>query len=181
MRIRRTMLLMGLFCLFFSGIQAKKPNYTTNLDTVPRVFTLGEYDGKPFESIKANHETTLLSACKNDMEAAYYMWVHMLKYMETHSKKVGYDLNGVKMWLYVFFEKDGNIKNIAYYPKPNSKNFKAEEMTAFLSSFCKTYSFPLKFDKNFSNYSNATFPVLIENPVTTDAKTVNGKGLGTKD
>jgi hypothetical protein len=175
------MFLMGLFCLLSFGIQANKPYCTAKLDTIPRIFTLGEYDGKPFETIKANFETTLLTVCKNDMEAAYYMWVHMLKYMETHSKKVGYDLNGVKLWLYVFFEKDGTIKHMAYYPKPNSKNFKAEEMTAFLSDFCKTYSFPLKFDKNFSNYSNATFPVMIENPVNTEGKTVNGKGLGTKD
>lgn len=178
MVIKRTMVL-GILCFWFVSLQAFNTNITTSLtDTIPRVFTLGAYDGVPFERIKQNYETNMLTACKSDVEGAYYIWIHMLKYMETHSKKVGYDLNGIKLWLYAFYDKDGTIHHLAYYPKPNSKNFKAEEMTAFLTDFCKTYKSPLKYDKNYSNYSNANFPVLVEIPVSVEPKSVGSKGLG---
>ena len=68
----------------------------------------------------------------------------------------------MKLWLYAFWEKDGSLGYIAYYPKPNSKNFKAEDMNSFLADFCKIYNSPLKYEKPFSNYSTASFPIMIE-------------------
>ncbi len=133
--------------------------------SIPRVFILGQYDGSPFERLKGDYQTSLMTACKNDMEAAYYCWMHLLKHMESHAVASNFDMTGIKLWLYVFWEKDGTISYIAYHPKPNSKNFKAEDMTAFLNSFASSYIFPLKFDKPFSNYSSASFPVMVEKPI----------------
>ena len=136
-------------------------------DSLPTVFALGQYDGQPFEKLKADCETQLLTVCRNDMEMAYFLWVHVLKHIETQATKTGFDMNGVKLWLYIFWNKDGSIKNIAFFPKPNSKNFKTEDMAAFLSSFCKTYKFPMTSEGNFSHYSTANFPVLVEKPAET--------------
>lgn len=141
--------------------------------SIPRVFVLGQYDGSPFERLKGDYEASLVTACKNDMETAYYCWMHVLKHMESYAAKTNFDINGIKLWLYIFWEKDGTIGYMAYYPKPNSKNFKAEDMTAFLNDFCKNYTFPLKYEKAFSNYSTASFPVIIEKTSTT-----NGTGNG---
>lgn len=143
-----------------------------SIPVIPRVFVLGQYDGVLFEKMKSDYESSLLTVCKNDIETAYYCWAHLLKHVESHAAKSNFDMNGIKLWLYAFWEKDGTLAYLAYYPKPNSKNFKADEMTAFLSDFCKVYTAPYKYDKPFSNYSTAVFPVMIEKIP------VNGGGSG---
>ncbi len=139
--------------------------------TIPNVFVLGQYDGPVFESMKKDYDAALVTACKNDVETAYYCWIHMLKHIETHATKSNFDINGVKMWLYVFWEKDGTIAYMSYFLKPNSKNVKAEDMTNFLNDFRKIYTFPVKFDRKFSNYSTANFPVMIEKPAQNTSPT----------
>ena len=160
----------------YSGLMPIKNNLLIKADSsIPRVFVLGQYDGSPFERLKKDYETSLVTACKNDMETAYYCWMHLLKHMESFGAKSNFDLNGIKMWLYVFWEKDGTIGYISYYPKPNSKNFKAEDMTAFLNDFCKNYTIPLKYEKPFSNYSTASFPVMVEK-INNNSNNGNGSG-----
>lgn len=159
------------FVIKANTLASVKDNGITAIDSIPvipRVFTLGQYDGVLFERMKADYKTSLLTVCKNDVETAYYCWAHLLKHIESHAAKSNYDLNGVKLWLYAFWEKNGSLAYLAYYPKPNSKNFKAEEMTAFLNDFCKHYVAPYKYTESFSNYSTATFPVMIEKVPTSN-------------
>jgi hypothetical protein len=67
--------------------------------------------------------------------------------------------------LYVFWNKDGSIDHLAYHLKPNSKNVKYEELTAFLADFRNNYRSPLKFDAAYCNYSAGSFPVMVEKSV----------------
>lgn len=166
--MKKTLTLLAV--LFFLTAAQATPN-TVKADSLPTVFALGQYDGQPFENLKAGYETQLLTVCRNDMEMAYYLWVHVLKHIETQSVKTGFNLDGVKLWLYIFWNKDGTIDNIAFYPKPNSKNIKNEDMAAFLATFCKTYKFPMTAATNFSHYSTANFPVLVEKPAETSTTT----------
>ena len=163
-----------LLCLFlFKSVQGAT---SVSLDSLPTVFALGQYDGPPFEKLKSEYNTQLLAVCRNDMQMAYFLWVHVLKHIETHAVKSHVDLDGVKLWLYIFWNKDGSIKNIAFYPKPNSKNIKIEEMSAFLNDFCKSYKFPMSAETNFSHYSTANFPVMVEKSLeTTGNVTTNRK------
>ena len=160
--------LFVLSCTVFfsvSGLVAQSgdPIRTSqNATNLPRVFLLGDFDGSPFEQLKSSHEMTLLEACKNDSETAYYCWVHLLKHLETFAQQRSYDINGVKMWLYVFWNKDGTVAHIAYYLKPNSKFVKTEDLSNLLNSFCEIYKLPLTTDKNYSNYNSASFPVNME-------------------
>ncbi|MBL7814487.1 MAG: hypothetical protein JNL70_05730 [Saprospiraceae bacterium] len=160
-------------CLFL--LTVTKATNTIKTDSLPTVFALGQYDGQPFEKLKAECETQLLTVCRNDMQMAYYLWVHMLKHLETHATKSKFDMDGIKLWLYVFWNKDGSIKNIAFYPKPNSKNFKNEDMIALLSGFSKTYKFPMTGDNSFSHYSTANFPVMVEKPTEANNNTNNNR------
>ena len=169
--MKRTLTLLTV--LFVLTAAQATPRIKT--DSLPTVFALGQYDDQPFEKLKADYETQLLTVCRNDMEMAYYLWVHVLKHIETQSIKTGFDLNGVKLWLYIFWNKDGSIKNIAFFPKPNSKNFKNEDMSAFLTNFCKTYKFPMTHEVNFSHYSTANFPVLVEKPTETSGSNTNNR------
>jgi hypothetical protein len=147
------------FCAFSEPSQAFP---TPVLDTLPRVFLLGVYDGGDFEQLKEQYSMSLVQACRSDMETAYYSWIHMLKHLESYSKTQNFDLDGVKMWLYVFWNKDGSIQHLAFYLKQNSRNVDKKAVTTFLEGFCSQYKSPIKAEKNFSNYSSATFPVMIE-------------------
>ena len=142
----------------------------SNSDTLPKVFMLGEFDGTPFETLKTQYEYTLVSVCQSDMETAYYCWLHMLTHLESYSKRTGFDLNGVKLWLYAFWNKDGTVSHLAYYLKPNSRNVTPEELKPFLTGFANSYTFPVKSEKDFSNYGSAAFPVQVEkkNPATAE-------------
>ena len=174
--IKRNLFALCLI-LVCHAVKANTPSVLDTTPSIPRVFVLGQYDGAPFERMKADYETSLLTVCKNDVETAYYCWAHLMKHLETHAAKSNFDMNGIKLWLYVFWEKDGSIAYLAYYPKPNSKNFKAEEMTTLLTDFSKKYVSPVKNDKPFSNYSNASFPVMIEKSNNNNGNgSVNSKG-----
>jgi hypothetical protein len=144
-----------------SSLTTKTPLCSTTNDTLPLVFMLGQ-DDRAFDALKVEHDLQLLAVCRNDMEMTYYLWIQMMKHMETYSSQVGYDLNGIKLWMYAFYNKDGSIHHLAYHAKPQSRNFKPEEMTAFLTSFVKTYKLPIGSDRSFQHYNVGTFPVMVE-------------------
>jgi hypothetical protein len=137
------------------------PLVSTANDTLPVVFMLGQ-DDRAFDALKIEHDLQLLAVCRNDMEMTYYLWLQMMKHMETYAGQVGYDLNGVKLWMYAFYNKDGSIHHFAYHAKPQSRNFKTEEMTAFLTGFVKTYKLPIGADRGFQHYNVGAFPVMVE-------------------
>lgn len=148
---------------FSQAINPSTPARTTN-DSLPRVFLLGERD-RDFQQTKAAYSATLLEACQGDIETAYYTWMHMMKHFETFAKQQGYELEGLKMWLYVFWNKDGSIAHIGYFLKPNSRNLREEDLPKLgklFENFSKSYRFPVKSDKGFSNYTHANFPILLE-------------------
>jgi hypothetical protein len=133
---------------------------TTN-DTLPVVFMLGQ-DDRAFDALKTEHDLQLLAVCRNDMEMTYYLWIQMMKHMESYATRTGFDLNGIKLWLYAFYNKDGSIRHLAYHAKPQSRNFKPEDMNEFLAGFVKTYKLPITADRAFQHYNVGFFPVLVE-------------------
>ncbi|MEM1323515.1 MAG: hypothetical protein AAGG75_24835 [Bacteroidota bacterium] len=156
-------LLIILCCCFFSIIQAQTsqnvaPTPGNSEDTIlPKAFIIGEYE-KQFETLNIEHSTMLLAVCDNDMNLAFSKWLSMLKEMEAYADVIGYDLKSLKLWLNVFWEKEGKIKHIAYYPKPGSRNVNLEELSAFFSSFMNHYTFPLVAEVDYSHYGSASFP-----------------------
>jgi hypothetical protein len=160
MNVKKLVFALSICLCVFSEPSHAFP--TPILDTLPRVFLLGVYDGGDFEQLKEQYSMSLVQACRSDMETAYYSWIHMLKHLETYSKNQKFDLDGAKMWLYVFWNKDGSIQHLAFYLKQNSRNMDKTTVTTFLEGFCNQYKSPIKAEKNFSNYSSASFPVMIE-------------------
>jgi len=124
---------------------------------IPRVFMIGEYE-KDYEGLVVSCEDKLLSVCDNSMEQAYNKWMGMLSDMEAYSIKSEFDLRGTKIWINVFWNEDGSVKNIVYYPKPNSKNMNFEELTSFFYRFLTDYQLDQKNDDCFSFYGSASFP-----------------------
>ncbi|MFZ1750808.1 MAG: hypothetical protein WAU01_11480 [Saprospiraceae bacterium] len=122
------------------------------------VFFIGEEE-KNYEKLVQNYNTMLFTVCANNMELAYENWSVLLKDLEDYSIKSNTDLKGVKLWLNVFWSKDGTIDHIVFYPKPNSKNLNYDNIKLLLANFIKTYQSPLKHTARFSHYGSAAFPV----------------------
>ena len=178
-------LLIILALTFFANFVQATPSVKTSFsatstlflptnDTLPVVFMLGQ-DDRAFDALKIEHDLQLLSVCRNDMEMTYYLWLQMMKHIETYAGQVGYDLNGVKLWMYAFYNKDGSIHHFAYHAKPQSRNFKPEEMTAFLTGFVKTYKLPIGADRAFQHYNVGAFPVMVEKGKDSRSGTINSQ------
>lgn len=151
-----------LCCATFAGAMngAVPCDAKSEMDSLPpKVFMLGEHEAA-FEQLSYAYPVMLLEACDNDMNVAYGKWLDMLQAMESHSEEIGYDLKAVKVWLNVFWAKDGTIEHIAYYLKPTSKNIDTERLTLFLISFMNNYTFPLVYTENYAHYGSASFPTM---------------------
>jgi len=128
-----------------------------NDTTPPKVFILGEHE-KAYEKLNLEYSVMLLTACEGNMETAYQKWLSMLNEMEAYATLINYDIKGVKVWLNVFWNKDGTVNHVAYHLKQNSRNIDTAEFTAFLISFINRYKFPLVTQSKFSHYGSASFP-----------------------
>lgn len=152
------------FCSLIVFGQQQKPSE----GPTAKVFYIGENE-KEYEKIVKNYSTMLFTVCENQMEKAYDNWSLFLKDVDAYIAKQNYDLKGVKLWLNVFWDKDGTIDYIVFYPKPNSKNVNYDQLKVLLTSFCKNYQSPLKFTSGFSHYGSASFP-LFSKPITGSEK-----------
>ncbi len=85
----------------------------TKIDVNPKVFYIGE-DEEAYEKLVRNYNVLLFTVCENNMEKAYDNWSVLLKDIEEFSIKSNFDLKGVKLWLNVFWDKDGTIDYIVF-------------------------------------------------------------------
>ncbi len=147
--------------LILGNFQVQASDYSSGINgldsLLPSVFLIGENEGQ-FEELNLDYQVMLLSACENNMDVAYDKWLGLLMQMESFAEVNKFDLKGLKCWLNIFWEKDGSIKHIAYYLKPNSKNVDLRYLTTFFEEFMKTYTFPLVSDTRYSHYGSASFP-----------------------
>jgi hypothetical protein len=125
--------------------------------SLPKVFILGEHEAE-YEALFENYSTALLEICNDDMDEAFDKWLSMLEEMESYANSIDYDIKGIKVWLNVFWEKDGTIRHIAYHLKANSRNIVRDELTAFFTSFMNHYKFPKVAKTGYSHYGSASFP-----------------------
>ena len=125
----RGILIAISICFSLTTINAQK-SVDGEKKAYPTVFQIGELP-TVFESLSDEYSTALLEVCDDDVKRAYAQWSMMLKAMENHAKAKGFNLKGVKMWLKVFWNKDGTIEHIAFHLKPGSKNVDTEALTRF--------------------------------------------------
>lgn len=159
--LKKTFLSLFMFvCLSLSSILASPASsYHTMGDTIlPPVFLIGEYENQYNELIE-DYETLLFTVCDFDMDKAFSKWQSMLIEMNAFAKSNDVNLDGIKIWLNVFLEKDGQISHLAYYLKPMSKNMDDLVLNALFKEFIKSYRFPLLAKGKYSHYGTASFPV----------------------
>lgn len=163
--MNRTLLYIFAFTLLslteVAYAQAAYPvNKYQEQPNLPKAFLLGEYE-RPYEDLINIYEKSMLNLCDNNIVKAHEVWNIFLLEMEEYSKQVNFDLNGLKLYLNVFFNADGTIQNIVYFPKPNCKNIVFEHLTTFLIAFSKNYKLKYPLTDRCSHQSNASFPNFI--------------------
>ncbi len=129
----------------------------TVIDSLPSVFMIGEFELE-YEAMVVDCPEMLLSVCDQSMDEAYKKWLLMLKDMEDFSDTVNFDIRGIKIWMNIFWNADGTIKHLVFYPKPNSRNMDFEELRIFFMKFVKSYTFDKSNETCFSHYGSAKFP-----------------------
>lgn len=151
------LLLLGVCS--FSTIEEKRNQNSSLPKATPIAFVIGQHP-IIFESLSEEYATLLLTACDDDMNKAFYSWKSLLQEIGTFAVRNDVDLNGVKMWLKVFWSADGKIDHIAYDLKPESRNISRREVTALLEKFVLADEVNLDLgSSNFSHYGSVAYPM----------------------
>ncbi len=127
---------------------------------IPRVFLLGDDTDTYSERLSYEYSYLLIFACNSNVEEASAKWIDMMNAIEDYSEEVGFNLKGLKMWINIYWDKDGTVRHIAYYLRPESRNADTKALTAFFTSFCSKYKLPLNAPakKKFSHSGSTYFP-----------------------
>ncbi len=162
------LVLFFAFIAFFSFNVKLVSQQKSNTDNqIPSVFYIGENE-RSYEKLVQSYNKLLFTVCDNNMDQAFEYWTVLLKDIEDYSAKSNIDLKGVKLWLNVFWAKDGKIDYIVFYPKPNSKNLDYDSVQDMLKRFVESYQSPIKYSSKFSHYGSAAFPVFSKSILGTE-------------
>lgn len=128
--------------------------------TLPSVFMIGEHQ-EEYSLLLSENPAPLLAVCDNKMDDAYEKWTTLLHAIEQEASLSDFNLKGIKVWINVFFNTDGSIKNLAFHPKPNSKEFDYDTLKNLLEVFVANYNIGIaNKDGLFVHYGCASFPTL---------------------
>jgi hypothetical protein len=151
-----------IIMLMFGGLTtALSQTPDADVQIRPSVYLLGT-DEDQYADIIKDYPANLVSVSGDSMEKAYENWMLLLLDMEDHASQIDFNLKGIKIWINVFWNKEGRVDYITYYPKPNCRNIPFEELTAFFKSFINTYHNGIPSKANYSHYGSASFPSFAE-------------------
>lgn len=145
-------LFLLLVCTPGTGIQAQN-------NPLPSVFITGEYP-EAFDLLSRQYPGSLISASNNDMDIAFKNWRLFLSDIERYSEEIDFDLKGIKIMLQVYWNGDGKVEHLSYWPKPECRNIPEDDLVAFFKSFVRNYEFSVKSDEKFTHSGAAEFPTM---------------------
>ena len=137
----------------------------TDSKPLPKAFVIGDNEAA-YEKLFETHNQTLLAACGDDMQVALEKWFSFINDLEAYADKIKFDIDGVKIWLHVFWDETGNVEHIGFFLQPDSRNISTKELAAFFSSFSRKYKIDLSSGKKFAHYTSAAFPTFNNKLVT---------------
>lgn len=97
-----------------------------------------------------------------NMSKAYTVWLSMLSDLEQFAIDEEYNINGLKLWLNVYWHPDGSIRQIIFFPKPNSRNIDFQSLLEFMNKYAHTSKLPVTHTACFSHYGSANFPTFYD-------------------
>ncbi len=111
-----------------------------------------------------------MSVYHNDIDIAFREWSNLLMDMEDYADELKFDIKGVKMWINLYFNADGTIEHLAFFPKPNSRNVPVEHLTAFFKNFVHDYSLNVDAAKPFQHSASTSFPTFFSREMVSTGK-----------
>lgn len=152
--------LLSSLIIIFSTLTFSS-TYSQN-ETRPAVFQLGDNE-QLYNDLAREYSQTLLEAAGNDLQLAFNYWLDLMVKVEGYADQIKYDVNGIKLWLHVFFNADGSIDHVGYLLRDDSKNVDPAELSAFFKGFLKNGNkIAVSSSKKFSFYTGATFPTYVQ-------------------
>lgn len=129
-------------------------------NNLPKVINVAN-NSKILEDLSSTYKSSLFSASDADFIKTTQNWQKVLVGIEKYAEEIDFDLKGVKIWIKVFFAKDGNIEHITYILAEDSINMDTIELEAFFRSFMKNYKLPESHDQKFSYDARVLFPLYL--------------------
>jgi hypothetical protein len=163
----RIIIIFSVLVINFINVKLIAQQKTSADNQIATVFYIGE-DERNYEKLVQSYNKLLFTVCDNNMDRAFEYWSVLLKDIEDFAAKSNLDLKGVKLWMNVFWSKDGKIDHIVFYPKPNSKNLDYDTVQLMLRRFVDSYQSPIKYATKFSHYGSAAFPVFSKSVLGTE-------------
>ncbi len=111
-----------------------------------------------------------MSVYLNDIDIAFREWANVLMDIEDYADNMKFDIKGVKLWINLYFNADGTIAHLAFFPKPNSRNVPVEHLTAFFKNFVREYKLNVEAAKPFQHSASAGFPTFFEREMASTGK-----------
>ena len=139
--------------ILFSGVSG----VVSKFDSLPPVFTMGEYD-EEYELLAVECHTGLLELSGASMDQAYAYWLKELGEFEAFAKTEDFDIGGVKIWINFFWNPDGSIRHIVFTPKAESRNIDFSRFQDLLKAYAGFASIDIKTESCFSHSGSASFP-----------------------
>jgi len=124
---------------------------------IPEVFLIGEYEDRYLE-LSEQHPEMFMTVYNNDLDQAFKGWSEFLMDIEDYATDLKFDIKGTKLWMNIYFNPDGTISNLAFFPKPNSRNIPEDQLVTFFKNFVRQYRFLETSDKGFQHSASASFP-----------------------
>jgi hypothetical protein len=150
-----------VLCSFNTVKKAKTStnNRATFSKTYPTAFVIGEYS-TTFEKLNDQYNLQLLAVCDNNLDKAYQQWKRTLSDIDRFAQINGMSLKGTKMWIKIYWSKEGQIKHIAYDLKRQSKKISKKKFTQLLKKYIASKPEPfMKAAGRFSHYGSVNYPI----------------------
>jgi len=134
---------------------------------LPGVFLIGEHEDQ-YLPLAQEHPGSFMALYNNDINLAYRGWSELLMDIEDYAIDLDFDIKGVKLWLNIYFNADGTISNLAFFPKPNSRNVPNDQLVGFFKNFIRQYHLSETAEVGFQHSASASFPTFFHrtNPET---------------
>ncbi len=145
------------FTLFLVSAHLQTYAQTSGTTPLPEVFLIGEYEDQ-YLSLSDAFPEALMSLYHNNIDLAYKGWSGFMMDVEDYAADLKFDIRGVKLWINIYFNPDGTIAHLAFFPKPNSRNVPEEHLLAFFKNFVRQYHYTETSDKGFQHSASVSFP-----------------------
>ncbi len=126
-------------------------------ESLEKVFIIGQYQ-EFYEDLSIDYPKSILEVTNYDMDKAYELWMDLVIQLENYAEKVNVNLNGVQLYLTVYWNSNGAIDYLGFYPKSTSRLIDGSELYALLKTFINEYKGTTTAQFNFSHNASAIFP-----------------------